>query len=94
MTPLGSCLLSVPAGALLGALQLSGLRRDVRRYLGTGVRAPSVLLHGLRLLVLSAAFLAFVPLGAPALIGALVGWTLLRSLWLRRAWSPDQRSSQ
>ena len=94
MTPLSACLLAVPAGGLLGYLQLVGLRRDVRRYLESGVQVSGVLAHGLRLLGISGLFLALAPLGAAALLGALLGWTVLRALLLLDASSRTRWSSR
>jgi len=84
VSPLTLAVLALPAGALLGHLQLAALRRNLHTYLERGVEPSGIAAHALRLAAVSAAFVALVPLGASALVGALSGWTLARALWLHK----------
>jgi F1F0 ATPase subunit 2 len=86
-------LLGAVAGVALGALHMAWLWRAARRLTAPGGRAGALLGGAvLRLAVLVAGFAAVALLAtdpAVALVAALAGFVVLRSLALRRARRPE-----
>lgn len=71
-------------GALLGAGYFAALRQDVERYVAGRPLGPTVALHLGRLLLAGLAFALIAEAGAAALLGALAGFLLARTLAVRR----------
>ena len=70
-------------GALLGAGYFAALRLNVERYLSGRPPGPAVALHLGRLLLAGVGFVLIGHAGATALLGALLGFLLARSVALR-----------
>ena len=70
-------------GILLGAGYFAALRSNVERYLLGWSIGPAVALHFGRLLLAGVAFVLIAQAGAAALLGALGGFLLARSIALR-----------
>lgn len=70
-------------GGVLGAGYFSALRLNVEHYLSGRSLRPAVALHLGRLLLAAVGFTLIAQAGAPALLGALLGFLVARSLVLR-----------
>jgi F1F0 ATPase subunit 2 len=71
-------------GALLGAAYFAALRQNVERYVAGRPLGPTVALHVGRLLLAGLAFALIAGAGAAALLAALAGFLLVRTLLVRR----------
>jgi F1F0 ATPase subunit 2 len=70
-------------GALLGAGYFAALRQNVEQYLGGAPLGPALALHLGRLLLAGLVFALIARAGAAALLGALAGFVLARTLAVR-----------
>jgi F1F0 ATPase subunit 2 len=70
-------------GSLLGAAYFAALCHNVERYLGGAPLGPTLALHLGRLLIGGLAFTLIARAGAAALLGALAGFVLARTLAVR-----------
>jgi F1F0 ATPase subunit 2 len=70
-------------GCLLGVAYFAALRHDVERYLGGAPLGLTLALHLGRLLIGGLAFALIARAGAAALLGALAGFVLARTLAVR-----------
>lgn len=70
-------------GALFGAAYFAALRLNIEHYVSGRLLGPAVALHLGRVLLAAGGFALIAPSGAVALLGALLGFLLARSLALR-----------
>ena len=77
--------LGVLLGLLLGMGYFAALRQNVEGYLAGRALGPALALHLGRLLLAGLAFVLIAQVGAAALLGALAGFVLARSVALRSA---------
>lgn len=78
-------LLGVLLGLVLGAGYFAALRQNVEGYLARRALGSAVALHLGRLLLAGLVFVLIAQVGAAALLGALTGFVLARSVALRSA---------
>ena len=75
-------------GALIGlpaaAAYFAALRQNVRLYIEGGSSAVAVTVQLLRLALMGALFFGLAKVGVGALVGALAGFVLMRSVAMRR----------
>jgi hypothetical protein len=72
-------------GLALGLAHFHGLRRDVRSYLGGGVRFGAIVAHAARVLATAAAFVFIARIGVIPLLAGLGGFVLAKLIAVTRA---------